>query len=109
MKWIFLVAAVLFETIATLSLKYSDGFTKIIPSIIVVIGYGCSFYFLSAALKFIPLSVAYAIWSGLGIFTISLISVFIFKQKIDFAGIAGLSLIAAGVIIINAFSKMVAH
>lgn len=109
MKWVFLFSAVVFETIATLSLKYSEGFTKVIPSIIVIIGYGCSFYFLSAALKFIPLSVAYAIWSGLGIFMICLISIFIFKQKIDFAGIVGIFLIAAGVVVLNAFSKMVAH
>jgi small multidrug resistance pump len=109
MKWIFLVAAILSETIATSALKYSDGFKILIPSIIVIIGYGVSFFFLSLTLKYIPIGIVYAIWSGVGIVLISLIGYFVFKQVLDTPAIIGLAFIVAGVVVINVFSKTVSH
>lgn len=104
-NWLFLGAAIVAEVIATSSLKASDGFTRVLPSMIVVIGYGISFYFLALTLKTIPVGIAYAIWSGLGIVLISLIGWFVFAQKLDVASMVGMLLIIAGVIVINLFSK----
>jgi small multidrug resistance pump len=109
MKWAFLAIAIFSETIATSALKYCDGFKNIMASIIVVAGYVISFYFLSLTLKQIPIGIAYAIWSGIGIILISLFGYFVFKQALDIAAIIGLSLIIIGVIIINLFSKSVLH
>lgn len=92
------------EVIATASLKSTDGFTKFWPSLVVVIGYCSAFYFLSLTLDSIPIGVAYAIWSGVGIASLAIISVLIFDQKIDLAGAAGMALIIAGVIVLRVFS-----
>lgn len=106
---LFLIIAILFETIATTALKASEQFTKIVPSIITTIGYAVAFYFLSLALKTIPVGVAYAIWSGVGIILITFVGIFAFKQIPDLPAIIGLILIISGVIIINVFSKTSAH
>ncbi|HBA08281.1 DMT family transporter [Methylotenera mobilis] len=108
-KWIFLVIAIISEVIATSALKSSAGFTRLWPSIIVVSGYASAFYFLSLTLNVIPIGIAYAIWSGVGVALIALISWLYFKQPLDFAAIVGLLLIVAGVVVINLFSKSVAH
>ncbi|MDP3210818.1 MAG: QacE family quaternary ammonium compound efflux SMR transporter [Methylotenera sp.] len=108
-KWIFLVIAIISEVIATSALKSSAGFTRLWPSIIVVTGYASAFYFLSLTLNVIPIGIAYAIWSGVGVALIALISWLYFKQPLDFAAIVGLLLIVAGVVVINLFSKSVAH
>lgn len=108
-KWIFLVIAIVSEVIATSALKSSAGFTRLWPSIIVVSGYASAFYFLSLTLNVIPIGIAYAIWSGVGVALIALISWLYFKQPLDFAAIVGLLLIVAGVLVINLFSKSVAH
>lgn len=108
-KWIFLVIAIVSEVIATSALKSSAGFTRLWPSIIVVTGYASAFYFLSLTLNVIPIGIAYAIWSGVGVALIALISWLYFKQPLDFAAIVGLLLIVAGVVVINLFSKSVAH
>jgi len=108
-KWIFLVIAIISEVIATSALKSSAGFTRLWPSIIVVTGYASAFYFLSLTLNVIPIGIAYAIWSGVGVALIALISWLYFKQPLDFAAIVGLLLIVAGVLVINLFSKSVAH
>lgn len=92
------------EVIATASLKSTEGFTKFWPSLVVVIGYCSAFYFLSLTLDTIPIGVAYAIWSGVGIASLAVISVLIFDQKIDLAGAAGMSLIIAGVVVLRVFS-----
>ena len=92
------------EVIATASLKSTDGFTKFWPSLVVVIGYCSAFYFLSLTLDSIPIGVAYAIWSGVGIASLAIISVLIFDQKIDLAGAAGMALIIAGVVVLRVFS-----
>jgi small multidrug resistance pump len=105
--WLFLGTAIVSEVIATSALKASDGFAKLWPSITVVIGYAISFYFLSLTLKLIPVGVAYAIWSGLGIVLISLIGLFFFDQKLDAPAVIGMTLIIAGVAVMNMFSKTI--
>lgn len=92
------------EVIATASLKSTEGFTKFWPSLVVVIGYCSAFYFLSLTLYTIPIGVAYAIWSGVGIASLAIISVLIFDQKIDLAGAVGMALIIAGVVVLRVFS-----
>lgn len=107
--WLFLFAAIISEVTATSSLKASAGFTKVIPSAIVVVGYGLSFYFLSLVLKAIPIGIAYAVWAGLGIMLLALVGWIFFGQTLDTPALIGIALILAGVIIMNVFSKAVAH
>lgn len=109
MKWLFLFIAILGEIIGTSALKTSESFTRFIPSIITVAGYAMAFFFLSLTLKEIPVGIAYAIWSAVGIVLISIIGVFIFKQSLDIPAIIGIAFIIAGVVIINIFSKSVSH
>ena len=109
MKYFYLTIAVIAEVIATSALKSVEGFSKLWPSVIVVAGYGVAFYFLSMTLKSIPVGIAYAIWSGLGITLVSIIGYFFYKQSLDFPAILGLSLILLGVVVINVFSKTVSH
>lgn len=108
-NWLFLAIAITAEVVATSSLKASDGFTKLWPSIFVIIGYAIAFYFLSLTLKVIPVGIAYAIWAGLGIVLISLVGWVILGQTLDIASMVGMTLIIAGVIIINVFSKVGGH
>lgn len=103
-KWLVLGIAIVSETVATSALKSSEGFTKLVPSIIVVAGYALAFYFLSMTLKAIPVGVAYAIWSGVGIVLISLVGWLMFGQKLDAPALIGMALIVAGVVIMNVFS-----
>lgn len=104
-KWIALGIAITAETIATSVMKSSEGFTKLLPSIVVVIGYGFAFYFLSMTLKSIPVGVAYAIWCGVGIVLISLAGWLLYGQKLDGPAFIGMALIISGVVIMNVFSK----
>ena len=108
-NWLFLAIAIISETIATSALKASDGFTRLWPSVAVVAGYGIAFYFLSLTLRTIPVGVAYAVWSGVGIMLISLVGWIVYGQKLDAAAIAGMGLIVAGVVVMNVFSKASAH
>jgi len=108
-SWIFLFAAIIFEVIATASLKSSEGFTKFTPSLIVVLGYGLAFYFLSLTLKSIPIGVAYAVWSGLGIVLISLVAWLFHGQRLDLWGLVGMALIIGGVVVLNLLSKTSVH
>jgi len=101
--------AILSEVIATTSLKLSDGFTKIVPSLIVVIGYGASFYLLSISLKVIPIGLAYAIWSGVGIVLTVIAGILIWRESLDWARVFGIILILLGVLVINLFSEVTAH
>ncbi|NLS14070.1 multidrug efflux SMR transporter [Vibrio sp. SM6] len=105
MNWLYLVIAIVAEVIATTSLKASDGFTKLLPSLIVVVGYGCTFFFLSLTLRTIPLGVAYAIWSGVGVALVTAIAWVFYGQKLDLAAMVGIGLIVAGVVVLNAFSR----
>ena len=107
--WLYLAAAIAAETLATSLLKSSEGFTRLWPSLIVVAGYGCAFFFLSLTLRTIPVGVAYAIWSGVGIILVTLIAWLIFGQKIDLPGLIGIGLIVAGVIVLKLFSKTSGH
>ncbi|MEM1431736.1 MAG: SMR family transporter [Pseudomonadota bacterium] len=107
--YVYLIVAVAFETIGTSALKASDGFTRVWPSLAVVVGYAISFYFLSLTLRAIPVGVAYAMWSALGIFFITLIGWVVFKQRLDAPALIGLALIVAGVAVIQVFSKSAGH
>ncbi|MFC4275441.1 DMT family transporter [Achromobacter aloeverae] len=109
MKWLYLAIAIGAELIATSALKASDGFTRLLPSAITVVGYLVSFYFLSQTLREIPVGIAYAIWSGVGIVLISLIGLVFFKQHLDLPALIGIGLIVAGVIVMNVFSDAVKH
>lgn len=104
-----LAIAIVAEVIATTALKSAEGFTRLVPSLIVVIGYAIAFYCLSLTLKTIPTGIAYAIWSGVGIVLISIIGWVVHKQMLDLPALIGLGLIIAGVVVINVFSKSVVH
>ena len=103
-KWVMLGIAIVSETIATSAMKSSEGFTRLVPSLIVIGGYAVAFYFLSLTLKSIPVGVAYAIWSGVGIVLIALAGWLMFGQKLDAAALIGMALIIAGVVVMNVFS-----
>lgn len=107
--WACLAIAIVAEVIATSALTASAGFTKPLHSVGVVIGYGIAFWFLSLSLKSIPVGIAYAVWSGVGIVLISVAGWALFKQSLDPAALAGMTLIVAGVMVINLFSRSVAH
>lgn len=107
--YLFLLAAILFEIGATTTLKMSEQFTRLTPSILTVVGYGVTFYCLSHALKSIPVGIAYAVWSGVGIVFIALIGWLGFKQRLDLPAIVGLVMIVGGVLVINLFSKSAGH
>lgn len=104
--WLTLFAAILAEIVATSALKASDGFRNVGPSILVGVGYGVAFYLLSVTLRTIPVGVAYAIWSGLGIVLISVIAWLFFDQKLDLPAILGIALIIGGVLVIQLFSRV---
>lgn len=107
--YLFLLMAIVFEIVATSSLKMSEQFTKLIPSIITIVCYIAAFYCLSLTLKTLPVGIAYALWSAIGIVFITIIGIFAFKQIPDLPAIIGLVLIIAGVVIINVWSKTSAH
>ncbi|NHN29052.1 DMT family transporter [Paenibacillus agricola] len=103
MAYLFLAISIVSELIGTSMLKASQGFTKLLPILGVIISFGCSFFFLSLSLKTIPLNAAYAIWSGLGTIATVAISVLIWKEKINIGSIIGISLIVIGVAVLNLF------
>jgi small multidrug resistance pump len=109
MVWIYLSIAIVAEVLATTALKFSESFTKLTPSILVVIGYIGAFYFLSKVLNQIPIALAYAIWSGVGVALICLVGWIWLGQQLDVGALIGIGLIIAGVIVINVFSKSIAH
>ncbi len=109
MSYLYLGIAIIAEVVATSALKSSQGFTKPLASIVVVVGYCIAFYCLSIVLKTIPIGIAYAIWAGLGIVLITIVGYFFYQQKLDIAAVVGMSLIVAGVLVINIFSTSLAH
>jgi small multidrug resistance pump len=109
MHWIYLAIAIAAEVIATSALKTSESFTRLLPSIITVAGYVISFYFLSLTLRVLPVGIAYAVWSGVGIVAISVIGYLLFKQSLDLAALIGIGFIVVGVIVLNVFSKSAGH
>ncbi|WUR15578.1 SMR family transporter [[Empedobacter] haloabium] len=108
-NWLFLAIAIISETIATSALKASAGFSRLWPSVAVVVGYGIAFYFLSLTLRTIPVGIAYAVWSGVGIVLVSLAGWFMYGQRLDAPALLGIALIVAGVVVMNLFSKSAAH
>lgn len=107
--WLILTLAIAAEVVATSSLKASEGFTRLWPSVWVVVGYALAIYLLSLVLKAMPVGVAYAIWSGLGVVLITLVAWLIYGQRIDLPGLIGMGLIVAGVVVLNLFSSASAH
>jgi small multidrug resistance pump len=103
--WILLGLAIAAEVVGTSALKASEGFSKLWPSAIVMVSYGAAFYLLSLTLRTIPVGVAYAVWSGVGVVLIALIGWLVFGQKLDAAGMLGMGLIVAGVLVLNLLSK----
>ena len=109
MNYAYLALAILAEVIATSCLKWSEGFTKLWPSVVTVVGYGIAFYFLSLTLRTIPTGIAYAIWSGVGVVLIVAVAWLFQGQKLDAPAIVGIGLIVAGVAVMNLFSKAMVH
>ena len=109
MHWLFLALAIVCEVFASSMMKLSDGFSKILPTVGVGLGFACSFYFLSSALKTLPLGTAYATWAGVGLVLTSAVSIIFFGQKPDLIGILSIALILAGVVMLNTLSHMSGH
>lgn len=109
MVYLILALAIACEVTATSALKMCDGFTKPIPSLVVLVGYGVSFFALSQVVKTLPLGYAYALWCGFGIILIVAVGHFYYRQATDLPGLLGVGLIMAGVLVINLFSKMATH
>lgn len=107
--WLLLAVAILGEVVATSALKSSEGFTRTLPSVFVVAGYGVAFYCLSMVLKDIPVGIAYAVWSGLGIVLVTGIAWLLHGQRLDAWGFVGIALIIAGVAVLNLLSKATVH
>ena len=108
-NYVYLIVAVIFEVIATTALKQTEGFTRLVPSLVSIGGYALAFYFLSQTLRTMPVGVVYALWCGAGIVLITAIGWIWFKQALDWPALAGLALIMAGVAVINLWSKTLVH
>ena len=109
MGYLYLSISIIAEVIGTSALKASEEFTNPVPSIIVIVSYAVAFYSLTFVLRTIPVGVAYAIWSGVGIALISIAAFFLYRQSLDLPAIIGIGLIIAGVAVINLYSKSVLH
>jgi small multidrug resistance pump len=105
--YVYLLIAISAEVFATSALKRSESFTRLWPSVAVAVGYGVAFYCLSVTLKTVPVGIAYAIWSGMGIVLVSVIAWLVYDQSLDLAAIAGMALILIGVVVMQAFSKSI--
>lgn len=108
-SWIWLVLAIVGEVVATSALKASDGFTRLVPSTVVVLGYGITFLALSHALKTLPVGLAYAVWAGVGMVLVTLIAWRVYGQKLDAWAIFGMALIISGVCVMNLLSTTTPH
>ena len=109
MPYLTLFFAVLAETIGTTALQASQQFTRLGPSVVVFLAYGVSFWLLSMTLRFMPVGVVYAIWSGMGIVFIAIIGFLVFRQSLDVAAVLGIGLIIAGIVVIQLFSNTTMH
>ena len=109
MQYIILFVAVVMETVGTTALQSSQQFTRLWPTVIAIVAYVGAFYFLGLTLKYMPVGIVYALWSGLGIVTITVIGFVVFGQRLDGAAIAGLALIIVGIIVIQVFSNTTTH
>ena len=109
MAYLYLAIAIVGEVVGTAALKSTEEFTRLIPSLIVIVGYGTAFFFLTLALRTIPVGIAYAVWAGIGIVLISAAAWVLYKQALDAPAIVGIALIAIGVVVINVFSSSISH
>ena len=109
MVYFYLAIAIIVEVIAASALKSSEGFTRLVPTVIVIVGYLTAFYLLTVIVKTLPVGITYAIWAGMGIVLVAIVSAVMHKQIPDLPAIIGMALIVIGVIIINIFSKSVTH
>ena len=109
MPYVYLALAIVAEVAATSALKASAEFSKLVPSLIVIVGYGVAFYLLTLVLRTVPVGIAFAVWAGLGIVLVAITGVILYKQLPDVAAVIGMGLIVAGVVIINVFSKTSVH
>ena len=109
MNYVYLAIAIIAEVIGTSALKASAQFSRLVPSLVVVAGYVCAFYFLTRVLNSIPLGLAYAIWSGLGIVLVAIVAALFYRQVPDWPAILGMAMIIGGVVVINLFSETVSH
>ena len=106
MGYWYLIIAIIAEVLATSALKQSDGFSRLLPSLAVMVGYGASFYFLSLVLRTVPVGVAYAVWAGVGIVLITIVGAVLYDQKMDMPAVLGIGLIISGVVVLRLFSGM---
>ena len=109
MAYLYLAIAIIAEVVGTTAMKVSEGFTKTLPTLVLVWGYGIAFYFLSVSLESISVGVAYAMWSGLGVVLVTAAAAILYQQVPDVWAVVGMALIVAGVLVLNLFSKSVAH
>ena len=107
--WVALAIAIVAEVIGTTALKASNEFTRLWPSLIVLVGYGTAFYFMALSMRVLPVGIMYAIWSGMGIVLVSTFGWVVYRQVLDVPAMIGMGLIIAGAIVINVFSKSVVH
>jgi len=108
-SYLYLSIAIISEVVATSTLKATEEFTRVWPSIVVVIGYALAFYFLTLTLRTIPIGIAYALWSGIGIVLVVIAGFILYNQSVDLAAVVGIGLIVLGVAVINVFSKTAMH
>lgn len=109
MPYVLLALAIVAEVLGTTALKASHGFTRLMPSLLVVAGYGCAFFLLSLSLRTFSLGFAYAVWSGLGVVLVAVAGVLIYGEKLDAAGALGIAMIIGGVVVLNLFSNVSGH
>lgn len=109
MTYLFLAIAIIAEVAATSALKASEEFTRLIPSLIVIVGYGVAFYFMTLVLRVVPIGITYAIWSGVGIVLVAIVGLLFYKQVPDVPAVIGMCLIISGVVVIHVFSKTINH
>lgn len=109
MHYVYLSLAIVSEVIATIALRATEGFTQLLPCLVVAIGYGSAFYFISLTLDKIPVAIAYSVWSGAGVVLVAVFGMFIYKQTPDLAAILGMIFIVMGVVAITGFSDMKVH
>lgn len=109
MHYLYLTVAIIAEVAATSALKASEGFSRLVPSLVVILGYGTAFYLLTLVLRFIPVGITYALWSGLGIMLVTVVGAYLYKEIPDAPAMVGMAFIVAGVLIINLFSATIRH
>ena len=105
MTYVFLFIAIVSEVIATAALKSTEGFTRLLPSVVTVAGYASAFYFLSLTMRVLPTGIVYATWSGVGIVLISLIGWLYYRESLSVTTLSGMALIIAGVVVVNLSSR----